>query len=71
MMMMKDAKTHFTAQNSHGHAKEFLRKLSKNWARALKKVRQPCPSDISKPLSRPVGVADVGCGNTRSKVIRN
>jgi hypothetical protein len=29
------------AQNSHGHAKEFLRKLSTISARALKKVRQP------------------------------
>jgi hypothetical protein len=29
-------------QNSHGHAKEFLRKLSTIWASALKKVRQPC-----------------------------
>jgi hypothetical protein len=27
---------HFAAQNSHGHAKEFLRKLSTIWPRALK-----------------------------------
>jgi hypothetical protein len=26
------------------HAKEFLRKLYKIWARALRKVRQPCPN---------------------------
>jgi hypothetical protein len=38
---MKDSKTHFAAQNSHGHAEVFFRKLSKIWARALKKVRQP------------------------------
>jgi hypothetical protein len=39
--MIKDSKTHFAAQNSHGHVKEFLRKLSKICARALKKVSQP------------------------------
>jgi hypothetical protein len=27
---------HFAAQNSHGHAKAFRRKLSTNWARAFK-----------------------------------
>jgi len=32
-------------QNSHGHAKEFLRNLYIIWARVLKKVRQPCSSE--------------------------
>jgi hypothetical protein len=32
----------FAAQYSHGHAKEFIRKLSTIWARAYEKVRQPC-----------------------------
>ena len=31
---------YFALQNSHGQAKEFLRKLYKIWARALKKFRQ-------------------------------
>jgi quinol monooxygenase YgiN len=39
--MMQDSKAHFPAHNSHGHAKEFIRKLSTIWERALKKVRQP------------------------------
>jgi hypothetical protein len=33
---------YFALQNSHGHAKEFIRNLEKIWTRALKKVRQPC-----------------------------
>jgi hypothetical protein len=41
-----DAKLHFTAQNSHGYAKEFLRKLSTFWVRVLKYVRQVCPRYI-------------------------
>jgi hypothetical protein len=43
---MQDSRPHFAAQNSHGHGKEFLWKLSTIWARALKNVRQPCPRSM-------------------------
>jgi len=42
MMMMQDSKTLFCRSNSHGHAKEFLRKLSNNFGTSSQKVRQPC-----------------------------
>jgi hypothetical protein len=40
--MMHISRLHFAAQNSHGHKKEFLRKLSAIWVRATNKIRQPC-----------------------------
>jgi hypothetical protein len=45
-MMMKDSKIP-AAQNSHGHAKEFLQKLSKIWVRALKKSSPALPMTLS------------------------
>jgi hypothetical protein len=38
------SRPYFALQNSHGHAKEFLRNYLTIWARALKNVRQLCPS---------------------------
>jgi hypothetical protein len=38
---MKDSKIYFVLQNSHGHAKEFLRNLQTVWASALRKVGHP------------------------------
>jgi hypothetical protein len=42
-MMHDSVRLHFAAENSYGHEKEFLRKLSIIWAHALKKLRQPWP----------------------------
>jgi hypothetical protein len=42
----------FAAQYSHGHAKEFLRKLSTIWARSYEKVRQPSSGYITGMATR-------------------
>jgi hypothetical protein len=39
---MENSSTLFASQNSCGHTKDFLRKLSAVWALALKDVHQPC-----------------------------
>jgi hypothetical protein len=39
---MQYSKIPFLCENSSGHAKEFLRKLSTFLARSLKNVRRPC-----------------------------
>jgi hypothetical protein len=39
-MMKKSRRTHFAAQNAHGHAKEFVRTLFTIWARGVKNVHQ-------------------------------
>jgi hypothetical protein len=43
---------HFAAKNSHGHAKEFPRKLPTIWVRADKKFRRPWSSETVFPLKR-------------------
>lgn len=42
-MTSANPKSSFTTQNPNGHKTKFLRKLFAIKARALKKVRQPCP----------------------------
>jgi hypothetical protein len=39
--MIKTPRPNFVAKNSHGHAKEYLKKLSTICARALTADRQP------------------------------
>ena len=40
--MSKTPRPYFALQNSRGHVKVFRRNLYKVWARAFKKLRQPC-----------------------------